>query len=281
MMEKKAFEKSINLTNDGNLSLFFIGTGSAFSKTFLQTNLLIIKGDQHVLVDCGSLCPYTMDLRFNSKIRNIKNLLVTHPHADHIGGMEELAFISYYVNKAKVNIIITDEFKKKLWNESLRGGMQFSETGKMTFEDYFIQHKPKRINKKPFPIWEINYGGINLKLFRTYHVSSAKDTFKNSQYSVGLIIDDRVLFTADSQFRPAQLEWICSNYNIETIFHDCDISGASSGVHASYEQLKTLPVEYKSKMYLSHYTHNAIRKDAIADGFAGFAEPGVYYEFTK
>ncbi len=279
-MDKRAFKQSIELTNDGRLSLFFIGTGSAFSKTFLQTNLILVKGDQHLLVDCGSLCPYTMDLRFNSKIRNIKNLLVTHPHADHIGGMEELAFISYYVNKSKVNLIITDQFKKKLWNESLRGGMQFSETGKMTFDDYFVQIKPKLMTKKPFQIWELDFGGINLKLFRTHHVTTHKDSFRNSQFSVGLIIDDRILFTADSQFRPEQLEWIFSNYNIETIYHDCDISGTSDGVHATYEQLKTLPENIKSKMFLTHYTNNAIRMDAVADGFAGFTEPGVYYDYN-
>lgn len=278
-MDKKEFENSLNLSNNGKLSLFFVGTGTAFSKTFLQTNLIIVKGDQHLLVDCGSLCSYTLNSKYNFKLRNIKNVLITHPHADHIGGLEELAFTAYYVDKSKVNMIITDGFKKKLWNESLKGGMQYSEYGKMHFDDYFIQHKPKLINKKPFSIWEIDFNGINIKLFRTFHVTCKKNSLKGSQFSVGLIIDNKVLFTADTQFNPEQLEWICSNYSIETIFHDCDISGFSTGVHAGYEQLKTLSQETKSKMYLCHYSHNAQKLDIKNDGFAGLTEPGVYYEF--
>ena len=39
----KPFETKINLKNDGRLSLFFIGTGSAFVKNNFQNNLLIIK----------------------------------------------------------------------------------------------------------------------------------------------------------------------------------------------------------------------------------------------
>jgi len=45
------------LTNGGELELTFIGSGSAFSKVFYQNNLLIVKGDSHLLVDCGTRAP--------------------------------------------------------------------------------------------------------------------------------------------------------------------------------------------------------------------------------
>ena len=41
-----------------------------------------------------------------------------------------------------------DEYKKKLWNESLKGGCAYSTEGKkkrMTFDDFFTQIKPKKI----------------------------------------------------------------------------------------------------------------------------------------
>ncbi len=278
-MKTRNIEENLSLVNNGTLSFFFIGTGSAFSKSYFQTNLLIIKGNDHILIDCGTLCPYVIDTKYNLKIKNIENLLVTHPHADHIGGLEEMAFLSYYTKNSRVNIVITDEFKKKLWNESLRGGMQFSENGKMSFDDYFNQMKPVKIRNKPFPMHEINIGSINLKLFRTHHVTTKKDSFRNSQYSVGLIVDDRILFTADTQFRPEQINWITQNFNIEYIFHDCDVSGFSAGVHATYQELKTLPVELKSKMYLCHYSSKVTGLDVIKDGFAGLAKAGLYYDF--
>lgn len=278
-MITKPFNSRIEFTNDGNLSFFFIGTGSAFSKINFQTNLLIIKGQDHILVDCGSLCPYALETSYNTRLSTVKNLLLTHPHADHIGGVEEVALVGYYVNKTRPKVVITDEFKKKLWNESLRGGCQFSENGKMTFDSYFDQIKPVLIQKRPFEMFEANVGEINLKLFRTRHVTTNKYNLKNSQVSYGIIVDDRILFTGDTQFNEVQLEWILNKFEIEMIFHDCDFAGYSEGVHASYRQLSTLDPEIKSKMLLVHYNSAAEKHSPVENGFAGFTKPGIYYQF--
>lgn len=279
-MKTRHFVSNIELTNSGNLSLFFLGTGNAFTKTAFQTNLLIIKGQDHLLVDCGTLCSYAFENMCNGRITDIKNLLLTHPHADHIGGVEELALEGKYITKRLVNLVITDEFKKCLWEESLKGGIQYSEEGVMTFDDYFNQIKPVRIQKKPFEMFETNVGSINIKLFRTRHVTTRKKSLKKSQISYGLIIDDRILFTADTQFNPSQLQFLLDKYNkIEVIFHDCDVMGYSRGVHAAYDELVTLPKEIKEKMFLSHYSEAVSTIDALVDGFAGLAKHWVYYDF--
>lgn len=279
-MKTRHFVSNIELTNNGNLSLFFLGTGNAFTKTAFQTNLLIIKGQDHLLVDCGTLCSYAFENMYNGRITDIKNLLLTHPHADHIGGVEELALEGKYITKRLVNLVITDEFKKCLWEESLKGGIQYSEEGVMTFDDYFNQIKPVRIQKKPFEMFETNVGSINIKLFRTRHVTTRKKSLKKSQISYGLIIDDRILFTADTQFNPSQLQFLLDKYKkIEVIFHDCDVMGYSRGVHAAYDELVTLPKEIKEKTFLSHYSEAVSTIDALVDGFAGLAKHWVYYDF--
>lgn len=279
-MKTRHFVSNIELTNSGNLSLFFLGTGNAFTKTAFQTNLLIIKGQDHLLVDCGTLCSYAFENMYNGRITDIKNLLLTHPHADHIGGVEELALEGKYITKRLVNLVITDEFKKSLWEESLKGGIQYSEEGVMTFDDYFNQIKPVLIQKKPFEMFETNVGSINIKLFRTRHVTTRKKSLKKSQISYGLIIDDRILFTADTQFNPSQLQFLLDKYNkIEVIFHDCDVMGYSRGVHAAYDELVTLPKEIKEKTFLSHYSEAVSTIDALVDGFAGLAKHWVYYDF--
>lgn len=279
-MKTRHFVSNIELTNSGNLSLFFLGTGNAFTKTAFQTNLLIIKGQDHLLVDCGTLCSYAFENMYNGRITDIKNLLLTHPHADHIGGVEELALEGKYITKRLVNLVITDEFKKSLWEESLKGGIQYSEEGVMTFDDYFNQIKPVRIQKKPFEMFETNVGSINIKLFRTRHVTTRKNSLKKSQISYGLIIDDRILFTADTQFNPSQLQFLLDKYKkIEVIFHDCDVMGYSRGVHAAYDELVSLPKEIKEKTFLSHYSEAVSTIDALVDGFAGLAKHWVYYDF--
>lgn len=276
----REFNTKLELQNEGQLSLFFIGAGSAFSKKYYNTNLLIVKGNDHVLMDCGSLCPFALETLYNTKIYEIKNLFLTHPHADHIGGVEEFMLASKYIKHEKINLAITDEFKKKLWNQSLRGGCQYSEKGKMYFSDYFNQLKPLRIQKKPFEIYEIQMGTINLKIFRTMHITTKKDSIRNSQISYGVLVDNKVLLTGDSQFRKEQLEFFMENFpEIQGIFHDCDISGYSPNVHASYEQLNSLEDSIKNKMYLCHYNSKISGLDLSADGFAGYAKPGIYYDF--
>ncbi len=266
---------ALELTNDGRLSVLFIGTGSAFSKRYFQTNVLVVKGNDHLLIDCGTLCPYALEKNYGLELKHIDNLLLTHPHADHIGGVEELALVDRYVKKQKCNLVITDEFKQLLWDESLKGGLKVNEEGPLTLDDYFVQIKPEQIVAQPFEIYEANVGSINVKLFRTKHVTcSDPDVF---QISYGLMIDDRVLYPCDTQFNPEQLDYLVHNFPVKVIFHDCDISGYSEGVHASYAQLKTLPDEIKAMTYLCHYNGRAEEMNPQNDGFRKFARPGVWY----
>ncbi len=277
MMTIKQFDSKIEFSNNGELSLFFIGTGNAFEKQFFQTNFLIVKGKDNLLVDCGNMFSYAFEKVFNSKISEIKNLLITHAHSDHIGGLEELAFKNYFGLKRKLNIIITNAFKKILWNDSLKGGCHYCEKGVMSFDDYFNQIKPVKIQKKPFEMYEINFGSINIKLFRTKHVVTNEKSFCKSQLSYGLIIDDKILFTGDSKFWKEQIEFLDKKYNFEVIIHDCDVKGYASGVHASYNQLKNFSTDIKKRLYLCHYDKHIDNVTPESDGFAGVIQPGVYY----
>ena len=268
-------ETALELTNSGRLSVLFIGTGSAFSKRYFQTNVLVVKGNDHLLIDCGTLCPYALETKYGLELKKIDNLLLTHPHADHIGGVEELALVDRYVKKQKGNLVITDEFKQLLWDESLKGGLKVNEEGSLTLDDYFVQIAPEKIIEEPFEIYEANVGSINVKLFRTKHVTcSDPDVF---QISYGLLIDDRVLYPCDTQFNPEQIDYLVHTFPVKVIFHDCDISGFSEGVHASDTQLKTLPAEIKAMTYLCHYNGRAEEINPQDDGFKKFAKPGVWY----
>ena len=279
-MQITPMDTSIRLTNSGNLEFFFVGVGSAFSKIHYQNNLLIVKGQDHLLIDCGTLCPYAF-YKYNSNITSIKNILITHSHADHIGGLEEMALMGRYATKIRPKMVITNEYKKILWNQSLRGGNSYGEytTHYLGFDDYFEQLQPKLISKKPRPLYEANVGSINVKLFRTKHMPDSAKSWRNSFYSFGVLIDNRILFPSDTRFDLDLLTWMENTYHPEYIFHDCQFY--TGGVHASLDELKTLPATMKQKMYLCHYGDNYAKFDPVALGFAGYAQQGVYYNFDK
>jgi ribonuclease BN (tRNA processing enzyme) len=109
VINKTAWKESegLRLQSKGGLELFFVGVGSAFTKKNFQNNLLVLKGNDHVLIDCGTLCPLALS-EFGRSIMDIQNFIITHSHADHIGGLEEAALMDRYVRGSKPNMVIND-----------------------------------------------------------------------------------------------------------------------------------------------------------------------------
>lgn len=272
--------EALSLKNDGYLSLFFLGVGSAFSKLHFQTNLLIIKGDDHLLIDCGRVCP-TAFYHYKNNLFNINNIFITHSHSDHIGGLEESALMGRYVLKRRPNMIITKEYQQVLWDYSLKGGIAFGETidGQyLKFEDVFNPIRPELITDKPRPLYNIDIGSINLKFFRTHHIPDGTKSWEDSFLSYGVLIDEKVLFPADTNYDPELIFWLLKEFpTIQCVFHDCQLFNGA--VHASYEQLLQLPDEIRKKMFLCHYGDNFKDFDPVKDGFISFTEEGTYYNF--
>ncbi len=282
------FDESLRLTNnDGSLEFFFLGTGSAFVKQNFQNNLLIIKGEDHLLVDCGSQCPIAFH-KYKSAIMKVQNVFISHSHSDHAGGVEELALMHRYVTKTRPKIYINDSYKELLWNETLKGGLSYGESREtpynkdvpghyLSFDDYFEQIKPRPLCLVPRPMWEFRCGSINVKFFRTMHMPDGVPSWKESAWSTGILVDNRILFPADTRFDPELLSWIEASYHPEYIFHDCQ--SYTGGVHTSIDELKSLDPAIKEKIFLCHYADNFVNYDAKENGFAGMTQPGVYYNF--
>ena len=65
----------VPLVTQGDLSLYFVGCGSAFARTLYQNNLLITKGNHHLLIDCGTRCSQALHEATNFRV----NVIVCGP----------------------------------------------------------------------------------------------------------------------------------------------------------------------------------------------------------
>jgi ribonuclease BN (tRNA processing enzyme) len=276
-----AKKRPLSLTNRGSLDLTFIGAGGAFSKKFYQNNVLVVKGDSHLLVDCGTRAPEALAL-LGLSVGQVHNYLITHSHADHIGGLEEVMLVGRYGAHRKSTMIVTDKLAKVLWSMSLRGGASFNEEhdGKyLEFADFWDQVKPKSLRGADRELCEAKVGELEVRLFRTKHIPDSAPDWASSFPSYGLILDRRVLFTSDTRFDPDMVASLDAEYEFEAIFHDCQLF--TGGVHASLEELAKLPKALRAKTFLMHYG------DKVEDflpriaelGFLGIAEQWKTYSF--
>lgn len=296
------------------MKLIFVGCGSAFTtEEYFQSNAIVqAASGKRLLIDCGSDIRFALG-KLGLDARNIDAAYISHLHADHIGGMEYLAFVRYFTKKpgeSRPLLFCVPELMKELWEHSLCGGLESLEEKVMNITDYFECH-PVPINSGFF--WE----GLSFTPVQTVHIMSG---FKIT-HSYGLMIQQcanminrppsvraeiipigvirrfedqsegkgleasestfvvsgpRIFFTTDTQFCPNQITKFYQSASL--IFHDTETAPYYSKVHAHYDDLKTLPADVKKKMWLYHYQPKPTQ-DPKADGFLGFVQRGQEFDF--
>lgn len=279
-----------SLTTDGHLRIVFIGSGSAFAKRRRQSNILIIKGDQHLLVDCGTQGPLALhDLGLS--VLDVRNYLPTHSHADHIGGFEEIALVNRYTPGAsKPKLIILRDYQEILWSKSLAGGAEYGEADQgrpLHLADFFEIERPVGMEIQGRKFWRYQLGPLEIIIMRTRHFPDSAANVDESQWCCGVMINQRVWISGDTMFDPNYV-WRFAD-KVDIMFHDCQLY--TGGVHASYHELMSLPREIRGKMFLYHYGDNWDRPDTwvkktdkftgnpVEDGFLGWTRQQVAYDF--
>jgi len=253
------------------MKFLFLGTGSAFSMKNYQSNMLIEENGKYLLIDAGGDIRFALrDVGMSSK--DINSVYITHLHNDHIGGMEYIAFTTFFdPDREMPKLFCHKVLVEDLWSDSLKGGLSSVQGRILNIYDYFdVQPLETQSSFE----WE----GINFKLISSIHVFNGYSTIP----TFGLMITSKtgynVYLTSDTQFTPDHMK---EHYlKADMIINDCETSPFHSQVHAHYDDLKTLDKEIKAKMYLWHYQDNAIdnfndwQQKAKADGFKGFLQRG-------
>jgi len=212
----------------------FVGSGSAFSYENGQNNAILYtigegETQEAMLIDAGTQW-HSMILKVYSKTvadflkeNNVTKLFVTHLHADHIGGIEEIGFLTRFIpGLNKIEIIAPSKILEDLWEKSLKGGMESLDFGQLSPEE---EVRPIGLDSYFVPNYLSDNIGVELpgkimvEAFTTSHVANRM----GSKASCGVFItskDKKTVYTSDTQFCPSQL--LSMYKKADQIFHDCE-----------------------------------------------------------
>ncbi len=289
------------------LTLTFLGVGSAFSKRNLHANALLEawsgnpqtqeSPDNNLLIDFGATGPLALHRLkdcdgFGYLDRDgvinypaIRNVLITHLHADHAGGLEELATLNRHSfglhespEKHLPRIISSAEVLENLWAHSLSGALGASLGGRARLEDYFrVTHASGKTDGATVHATLLDR--YEIRFIRVDHIRMRKpyDWPTFGLRLVDRISGDSVFYSGDARFDPDRTLDFMSEARM--IFQDVQLTDAADAVHALLSELRTLPVDVKRKMRLYHYADSwdCGDYDFVEEEFAGFVLPARRY----
>ncbi len=244
--------------------IVWIGTGAGFNAALGNTSFLMSgTTDRKLLVDCGfSVTPYLLQ---HNLIGQITDIVITHHHADHIGGLELLAFYRYFAmprsHPRPILHLPTPEFADRLWNEALKAGLRYNQDPQgdpryLDLEDYFSVRIGLEVLIPGLPL---------IKYVPTPHLAAMEN--------YGLEFGRTFYYSGDSSALPP--------VDFPLIFQDCQFTeGLKVVSHIEYGKLRSdLPEAARKKTWLVHLNLGWEKLDALADGFAGFVRPGQEFVF--
>jgi ribonuclease BN (tRNA processing enzyme) len=223
-----------------SITIKMLGTGSAFAAKYLNNNALITCNGYNLLVDCGLTAPRALH-QLQIPFDQIDGILITHLHGDHVGGLEEFAFQMLYIYKKLPVLWLPADLRTPLWENTLKGAMENKTDGFTSLTDYFEVR-----DLVPNHTYDI-HPGFQLEILPVQHIPGKP--------SYGLYLNNSLYYSSDSTFDRERLITLLKEKGLKHVLHECQLMSPGR-VHASLDELLTLPQELQAITLLMHYGDN-------------------------
>ena len=216
--------------------LTFLGRGSAFN--YLEDNTcayFII--DKHLfLFDCGEkIASKIIYLKLLDNIEKV-SIFITHLHSDHIGSLEGLlTFIKVFKTDIEVNVIYPNKDK-------------LSTLLKLLNFDFDIDILDKYDSEE-----------LSVKIISQPHIGECYGFIVKSK-------EVNFFYSGDTSKINDEALKMLLNGELDYFYHE--VSRKQSSFHTGLETLeKLIPNEFRSKVYLMHFSDDKLMFECIEKGF--------------
>lgn len=226
------------------MKVIVLGTGDAFTTSRNNTAFVVEHNGKYVAVDCPH--PYLKILKENN-IDPIKidDIIITHLHGDHIGGLDTFLFYRKFVLGQRTNIHGLS-FIEELWDGHLKSSMGKSFDKDMRYDEFYnaIHYETA-----------CSSGPIKFEMRETKHYIPA------TAIRFGIMGESgwKLGFSGDTAFDIDLIEWL---NEAEVIFHEF---GPPPG-HTPIEKFLLLSAEIRMKMRYIHYSDDVGSTKNLKDG---------------
>jgi ribonuclease BN (tRNA processing enzyme) len=245
-----------------SVTLYPLGVGDAFTERFWYSYMLLNIDGRELLIDAPAYIPKM--LAYNNHkgeqevtIDRYRELLITHMHADHTGGIEELSYWQYFATDNPMKLYAPKWMLQDIWT-TLRPAMEESARGDdgLAALDWFFE---------PVPLDNPHdFGGFTVE---------SRPIIKHYPRTIAYKFDfggTKLGYSADTGFDEGLIEWLDE---CDMVLHECRfgevmvLGGDIRMLHTSIEDLLTLPESFQEKTLLYHYADYTFDDDPEKPNF--------------